>query len=40
VPPAIEPDLTHFFYTEVLAFLQPRHLTETDTSFFPENNQL
>ncbi len=40
VPPAIAPELTHYFFTEVLAFLQPRNLSDDGTAFFPENNQL
>jgi polyphosphate kinase len=40
VPPAIGPELTHYFFTEVLAFLQPHNLSEDGTTFFPENNQL
>ena len=39
-PAAILPQLTHYFFTEVLSFLQPRYLSASDTQFFPENNQL
>lgn len=40
LPEAIMPQLTHYFFTEVLAFLYPVYLSSTDSDFFPENNQL
>lgn len=40
LPAQIMPQLTHYFFTEVLAFLYPIYLSSPDTKFFPENNQL
>ena len=39
-PPQITPQLTHYFFTEVLAFLQPWYLMGGKGGFFPQNNQL
>jgi polyphosphate kinase len=39
IPPQIIPPVTHYFYTQVLAFLQPINLTNK-ANFFPENNKL
>lgn len=39
-PPEIAPQLTHYFFTEVLSFLKPWYLTKKDDRFFPQNNLL
>ena len=39
IPAAILAQVTHYFYSEVLAFIQPVYLKRGST-FFPENNQL
>lgn len=39
-PLQIARQLTHYFFTEVLAFLQPYYLISNETDFFPQNNQL
>lgn len=39
-PSEIKSELTHYFFTEVLAFLQPLHLNHTANQFFPENNRV
>jgi polyphosphate kinase len=39
LPPALEKEISDYFLSEVLAFLQPVVLDE-DTKFFPENNKL
>lgn len=39
-PPQIARQLTHYFFTEVLAFLQPYYLISGEADFFPQNNQL
>ena len=39
IPSEILARITHYFYSEVLAFIQPVHL-KSGTTFFPENNQL
>jgi polyphosphate kinase len=39
IPAQIKAQLSHYFYSEVLAFIQPVSLTAGKT-FFPENNQL
>lgn len=38
-PPALEKEISDYFLSEVLAFLQPVVLND-DTKFFPENNKL
>ncbi|HLG40624.1 MAG TPA: hypothetical protein VI461_13190, partial [Chitinophagaceae bacterium] len=38
VPPAIKPSTQEFFFSQLLAFLQPAELNGND--FFPENNKL
>ena len=38
IPPVILPALKHFFFTQILAFLQPVYLGGND--FFPESNRL
>lgn len=40
LPPFLLPQLTHYFFTEVLSFLKPHFFSDSATSFFPENNQL
>lgn len=40
IPDAIKEELTDFFYTQVMAFLQPVFLSQSDNKFFPENNKL
>lgn len=40
IPSAIQPILQEFFFTQVLAFLQPVELSKSSTGFFPENNKL
>ncbi|HVU55925.1 MAG TPA: polyphosphate kinase 1 [Puia sp.] len=40
VPPAVKNAATDYFYTELLAFLQPLHLSRTKESFFPGNDRL
>ena len=40
VPPAVRNAATDFFYTELLAFLQPVHLSMAKDSFFPDNDKL
>ncbi|HKH61678.1 MAG TPA: polyphosphate kinase 1 [Flavitalea sp.] len=39
IPTQILPQINDYFYSEVLAFIQPMHLKNSKT-FFPENNQL
>lgn len=39
-PAEINPQLTHYFFTQVLAFIKPVSLTENTANFFPENNKL
>ena len=39
LPPALEKEISDYFLSEVLAFLQPVVLND-DTKFFPENNKL
>lgn len=40
VPPAVRNAATDYFFTELLAFLQPVHLSRTKDSFFPGNDKL
>ncbi|HEY8971896.1 MAG TPA: polyphosphate kinase 1 [Puia sp.] len=40
VPPAVKNAATDYFFTELLAFLQPVHLSRTKDSFFPGNDKL
>ncbi len=40
LPEAILPDLSHYFFTQVLAFLKPLQLEDVRREFEPENNQL
>jgi polyphosphate kinase len=40
VPEEIKPQLRHYFFTEVLAFLKPVRLADPEAKFFPENNKL
>ncbi|HVF81484.1 MAG TPA: polyphosphate kinase 1 [Flavisolibacter sp.] len=40
LPEEIAPAVTHYFFTEVLAFLHPVRLSENGPAFFPENNLL
>lgn len=40
IPAAILPALTEYFFTQVLAFLQPVYLPDTAPEFFPANNKL
>jgi polyphosphate kinase len=40
IPEIIKPAVLDFFFSRLLAFLQPIDLSETGSSFFPENNKL
>ncbi|HVV06900.1 MAG TPA: polyphosphate kinase 1 [Puia sp.] len=40
VPPAVRNAATDYFFTELLAFLQPVHISRTKDSFFPGNDKL
>jgi polyphosphate kinase len=40
IPSEILPEVTLYFYTQVLAFLKPVFLTQESSEFFPENNKL
>ncbi|MGF7037419.1 polyphosphate kinase 1 [Mucilaginibacter lappiensis] len=40
LPAAIQNKVTDFFFSQVMAFLQPIDLSETGKKFFPENNKL
>ncbi len=40
LPKSIHPEITHYFYTEVLAFIQIIDMGAKETEFFPENNKL
>lgn len=40
IPPAVKNAATDYFFTELLAFLQPVHLSKTKDSFFPGNDKL
>jgi polyphosphate kinase len=40
IPSSIQPAVQEFFFSQVLAFLQPAELTKSGADFFPENNKL
>lgn len=40
VPAAIKEEVSDYFFTQVMAFLQPEYLSISGTKFFPENNKL
>ncbi|NML19808.1 polyphosphate kinase 1 [Pseudoflavitalea sp. G-6-1-2] len=40
VPESIQPIVSEYFFTQVLAFLQPLYLSALESSFFPENNKI
>jgi polyphosphate kinase len=40
LPAAIQNKVTDYFFSQVMAFLQPIDLSETGKKFFPENNKL
>ena len=40
IPEAILPELSHYFFTQILAFLKPLSLYDVQHGFGPENNQL
>lgn len=40
LPAAIEDKVSEYFYSQVMAFLQPIDLADAKKSFFPENNRL
>jgi polyphosphate kinase len=40
IPDAIKENITEYFYTQVMAFLQPVFWSQSDNKFFPENNKL
>jgi polyphosphate kinase len=40
LPAAIQNKVTDYFFSQVMAFLQPIDLSETGNKFFPENNKL
>lgn len=40
IPKALAPEVSRYFLSQVLAFLQPVDLLKTKSSFFPNNNEL
>lgn len=40
IPEDIKTDVADYFYTQVMAFLQPVYLSITGVKFFPENNKI
>jgi polyphosphate kinase len=40
VPAAIKEEVSDYFFTQIMAFLQPQYLSISGTKFFPENNKL
>ncbi len=40
IPNALTDEVSRYFLSQVLAFLQPVYLDESETSFFPTNNEL
>ncbi|HEX6427849.1 MAG TPA: polyphosphate kinase 1, partial [Niastella sp.] len=40
IPAAIKEEVSDYFFTQVMAFLQPEYLSISGTKFFPENNKL
>lgn len=40
IPEPVRAEATTYFYTQVLAFLQPVYLTDRRASLFPENNKI
>ena len=40
LPAVVEDKVSEYFYSQVMAFLQPIDLADTKKSFFPENNRL
>ncbi|MDN5288829.1 MAG: polyphosphate kinase 1 [Mucilaginibacter sp.] len=40
IPDAIQDKVSDYFFSQVMAFLQPIDLSETGKKFFPENNRL
>jgi polyphosphate kinase len=40
LPAAIQNKVTDYFFSQIMAFLQPIDLSETGKKFFPENNKL
>lgn len=40
IPAEVEAEAAHYFYTEILSFIQPVVLNDSKASFFPENNKL
>jgi len=40
VPAAVKKETNEYFFTQVLAFLQPVHLSQARDAFFPENDKL
>lgn len=40
IPAAIKGEVSDYFYTQVMAFLQPVYLAISGTKFFPENNKI
>jgi polyphosphate kinase len=40
LPPGIKEETADYFYTQVMAFLQPVYLSIAGVKFFPENNKL
>ena len=40
IPPAVQAATRNYFFTQVLAFLQPVHLYHENDNFFPENDKL
>ncbi|MCJ0743776.1 polyphosphate kinase 1 [Pedobacter montanisoli] len=40
IPKALDDELSNYFLSTILAFIQPVEISNPDTSFFPNNNQL
>jgi len=40
IPDSIHEEITHYFFTEVLAFIQVVDMSAKEMDFFPENNKL
>lgn len=40
IPKALDNELSNYFLSNILAFIQPVEISNTDTDFFPNNNQL
>ncbi|QEC41230.1 polyphosphate kinase 1 [Pseudobacter ginsenosidimutans] len=40
IPEAVQAAATEYFFTQVLAFLQPQYLSDRQSTLFPENNKI